>query len=148
MAPRRGQQRKRAQRRDDAMRDDALGAHQGSYVPPPRDECVLTEAFWPWGRNGFIRIDAWKWVNSEGLADFALSASVTDYGQGDWNTVNLARVDIRHGHAHIHLLHPEESAKPVHIRRLDTQSDVQEAYRAAIIVLQKIADRLDGERNT
>lgn len=147
MSPRRGQEHKRQQRRADAARDAELMSLTGDYVPPPREECSSSEAYWPWGGSGLIRIEAWKWATNTGLADFALQASAVDYASVAWNTVVLARIDICHGHAHAHVMYPVEHPDVVHIRRIDHQSEVQEAYRSAIDMIQAIADRLDNERN-
>lgn len=146
---RRGQHRKHAQRRSDKHRDSAIERAQtaGEYVPPSRPDCKHVEAVWPWGESGLIRIEAWKWSTADGLADYALRASVIDYTATEWSTTDLARIDICHGHAHLHLLYPEEREDPLHIRRIDRQSDVQDAYHDSIGVIQEIASRLDRERN-
>lgn len=145
MSPRRGQSKKKNQRRADAAREKLLSSVHGKYVPPPREDCWNQEAYIPWGDQGSVFVHSWIWRNNKGLADFALEARAYIYSSSDWKSVRLARIDICHGHAHIHVLHPEETNGTIHILRIDHQAEVQEAYRRSLSAIQEIADRIvDG----
>lgn len=144
---RRGQARKHAQRRDDRARDQRVGGDQGDYKPPPRTDCDARHAEWPLTPDTVLRIEAWKWSNADGLVDYALQASAVDFEASGWAPVPLARVDICHGNAHLHVLYPDERDETIHIARLSSINDVQDAFHQSIAVLRETASRINSERS-
>ena len=144
MASKYARDRDREHRRD-AARAASLDDEHGAYVAPPRTETSERHASSPIGTRGTLLLDIRLWFTGDGVVDFALAIEDLRFTAEQWTTVQLARVDTRHGHAHLHLLQGEPE-QVVHIRRLDDTADVQAAYHEATDLLEALARRIDLDR--
>lgn len=92
-----------------------------------------------------LRLDAWAWTDGRQMVDFALTVRTMALRKDQWEWQELARVDICHGHAHLHIL-GRDVDDPEHLMRIDTVDHVHEAYRIGVVNLQRIARILVTER--
>ncbi|GAA2865769.1 hypothetical protein GCM10010454_23830 [Microbacterium arabinogalactanolyticum] len=118
----------------------------GAYVPPSRSTCTEKVFYLPLDDDATFQVEQRTWTDDR-LVDFHLIASAMRLAKGGWDTLDLVRADICHGHAHAHLLvGPSKDSDPFHIRRIDTVDDVQPAFRTATIQIIKLATRVGNER--
>lgn len=137
---RRGQSRRNELRRASAEREAELAESQtyGDYRPPSRSECFEREFYLPVDDEATLRVDAWTWSDGRQMVDFSLTVRMMALVDGRWEWQDLARVDICHGHAHLHILvKNDDDAR--HLMRIDNVDHVQEAYQVGVVNLQQIA---------
>lgn len=142
---RRSQRAKRAVGRANRDRDRRFDDEQtyGRYVPPLRSECAERSFYLPDDGDGTVQVSVMIWTSNGRIADSHLSAEQLQLASGSWVWAPIARVDICHGHAHVHDLvgvHVDDA--PRHLLRVDTVDDVQTAYHRASAEIVRIARRL------
>ena len=73
----------------------------------------------------------WRDESNGALADFVVTQESYDLGRGDWREV--ARIDARHGDAHIHRFNADkrEPSAPRPLYPYKTREDLEEANKLA-----------------
>ncbi|MBF6242730.1 hypothetical protein IU471_03925 [Nocardia elegans] len=119
---RRGQQTKRALRRESKLALEQLDSPHGRYTPPNRDDCFYKQ--WEISiddlRTIQLQFNIWRFDGQ--LVDFAVL--VQRLGPTGW--VSVERFDCCHGHCHHHA--DNEEANPRSILTLNELADVEQAF--------------------
>ncbi|CAM4414051.1 hypothetical protein MB901379_03879 [Mycobacterium basiliense] len=129
---RRNQQGQQQLRRAKKQVEQSLGAEQGRYRPPPREDCKPRQWETPIDDAPSIRVQYNIWRHKGCLVDFAINIQVLTAEA--WETVES--FDCCHGNCHYHPVNGEE---PRPLAKLDVVGDVQHSYWQVESV---IADRV------
>lgn len=128
----RGKAAQRALRRARREVTERLGRKEGDYVPPERADCDERVFHMPVRDSAAARIEVRRWQQGGRMVDFHLALQLVIWDTWEWDTIT--RVDICHGHAHIHRVidGADVPGDPQHVYRLDSLEDVDEAYRRSL----------------
>lgn len=133
---RRNQQKKRDEIRARRDAEERTIDVKGTYVPPPRSECVERSYTTELGDGGLLRLEVHFWRNGRDTTEFVLILQSKEWDK--WK--NGPRVDCCHGVCHLHLVDDEPMSE--YYKTLDSVDDVKEAWKVADIEIRRIADTI------
>lgn len=115
---------------------------QGTYQPPNRENCYQRETTLYKDTTPPTYITQRIWTQNNQITEYALDLTITETNE------KIARADIKHGHAHIHILeNGKDTGEPIHVAKLDTLDDVHTSLYLTINLMLRLATMALGGAN-